>query len=77
MVLNEDGGASTFLYLLGVDFESYQKIFPGNLDLVEGQLPKKGQPALMLPTGARKEIQRQTNIWFLPKGKILDTAHLE
>lgn len=77
MILNEDGGTSTYQYLIGVDFENYQKMFPGNLDLIEGKLPMAGRPALLLPTGARKEIQRQTNIWFLPKGLALDTTHLE
>ena len=77
MVINEEGGMSTFHYLLGVDFERYRRMFPHTLSLIEGRLPEPGRPGLLLPTGARKEIYDQTNIWFLPKGATLDTSHLE
>lgn len=77
MLLNEDGGMSTLHYLLGVDFERYRRMFPHTLNLLEGRLPEPGRPGLLLPAGARKEIYDQTNIWFLPKGASLDTAHLE
>ena len=77
MVLNEDGGMPTYLYLIGVDFEKYRRMFPDNFDLIEGRLPESAKPGLLLPTGARKEITDQTNIWFIPKGTSLDTSHLE
>lgn len=77
MVFNEDGGMPTFLYLLGVDFSEYAKMFPANLDIKEGRLPAPHGPGLLLPTGARKEVHLQTNIWFIPKGSTLDTSHLE
>jgi len=77
MVFNEDGGMPTFLYVLGVDFAAYARMFPENLTLIEGHLPPPDGPALMLPTGARKEVHQQTNIWFIPEGGVLDTSHLE
>jgi ABC-type lipoprotein release transport system permease subunit len=77
MVFNEDGGMPTFLYLLGVDFVEYAEMFPANLDLKEGRLPAARGPGLLLPTGARKEVHLQTNIWFIPKGSTLDTSNLE
>ncbi len=77
MFINEDGGMSTFHYLLGVDFEGYRRMFPRTMDLKEGRLPEPGRPGLLLPTGARKDIYNQTNIWFVPKGAGLDTANLE
>lgn len=77
MVFNEDGGMPTFLYLLGVDFTEYAKMFPANLDIKEGSLPAPNGPGLLLPTGARKEVHLQTNIWFIPKGSTLDTSNLE
>lgn len=77
MVLNEEGGMPTFLYLLGVDFERYRRMFPGTLDLIEGAQPKQGVKGLLLPTGARKLIYDQTNIWFIPSGAALDTGRLE
>jgi ABC-type lipoprotein release transport system permease subunit len=76
MVLNEEGGPPVFLYLLGADIERYRAFFPHNLELLEGTLPRPGAPALLLPTGARKEIQRQANLWFLPQGASLDTSGL-
>jgi ABC-type lipoprotein release transport system permease subunit len=77
MVINEDGGMSTYHYLMGVDFARYRDMFPGTLDLKEGRLPDPGARGLLLPTGARKEIFDQTNIWFIPKGAALDTSNLE
>ncbi|HLP41088.1 MAG TPA: FtsX-like permease family protein [Fibrobacteria bacterium] len=77
MVLNEDGGMPTFLYLLGVDFARYAEMFPGTLNLKEGRMPAPGGPGLLLPTGAREEIHNTTNIWFIPEGASLDTANLD
>jgi ABC-type lipoprotein release transport system permease subunit len=77
MVLNEEGGMPTFLYLLGVDFERYRKMFPRTLDIKEGRQPGQGEQGLLLPTGARKLIYDQTGIWFIPQGAALDTARLE
>lgn len=77
MFINEDGGMSTFHFLLGVDFERYRSMFPRTLDLKEGRLPEPGRPGLLMPAGARKDIYDQTNIWFVPGGAGLDTANLE
>ena len=77
MILNEDEGASVFLYLLGVDFQAYREFFPDNIDVIEGARPAPGRRGLLLPAGARKDILNQTNIWFLPKGAGLDRSHLE
>lgn len=76
MVVNEEDGPAVILYLLGVDFDRYRAFFPGNLTMIEGGMPPSGAPGLLLPTGARLEIQRQANLWFLPKGAQLDTAQL-
>jgi ABC-type lipoprotein release transport system permease subunit len=77
MVINEDDGMPTYIYLLGVDFQRYADMFPKTLDLKEGGLPESGKPGLLLPLGARKEIYRTTNIWFIPKDGKLDTSNLE
>jgi len=76
MVLNEEGGPAVFLYLLGADIDRYRAFFPNNLRLLEGTQPRPGAPTLLLPTGARLEIQRQANLWFLPQGASLDTSQL-
>jgi ABC-type lipoprotein release transport system permease subunit len=77
LVLNEEGGMPTFLYLLGVDFERYRRMFPRTLDIKEGRQPGQGEQGLLLPTGARKLIYDQTSIWYIPEGAALDTARLE
>lgn len=76
LVVNEEDGSPVILYVLGVDFDRYRAFFPGNLTMIEGGMPPSGAPGLLLPTGARLEIQRQANLWFLPKGAKLDTARL-
>ncbi len=77
MVLNEDDGPSSYLNLIGVDFDLYQKMFPDNIKMLEGSFPKQGEKALVLPKGARNRIQNETNTWFIPLGKSLDTNNLE
>jgi ABC-type lipoprotein release transport system permease subunit len=77
MVINEDEGMPTYIYLLGVDFKRYGEMFPKTLDLKEGHLPEPGKAGLLLPLGARKEIYTNTNIWFIPAGSKLDTTQLE
>ncbi len=77
MVLNEEDGPSSYLNLIGVDFDRYQKMFPDNIKMLEGNFPKQGVKALVLPKGARNRIQNETNIWFIPLGKGLDTNNLE
>jgi ABC-type lipoprotein release transport system permease subunit len=76
LVVNEEDGSPVILYVLGVDFDRYRAFFPGNLTMIEGGRPPSGAPGLLLPAGARLEIQRQANLWFLPAGARLDTAQL-
>ncbi|MEO6097412.1 MAG: FtsX-like permease family protein [Fibrobacteria bacterium] len=69
MVLNEDEGNATPLYLLGVDFARYAKMFPGSLALKDGRFPRPGMPGLLLPTGGRKGIHDRANTWFVPASR--------
>ncbi|HKP95758.1 MAG TPA: FtsX-like permease family protein [Fibrobacteria bacterium] len=77
MVLNEDDGPSVFLYLIGVDFSRYAEVFPDNLRMLEGGFPRPGATGLLLPTGARKDIQRQANLWFRTRQAGPDTAGMD
>ena len=76
MVLNEDGGMPGNAFLIGVDFEKYRSMFPGNIKIVEGRMLNKNEPGALVPMGARKEFQAYTNIWFMAEGTKLDTALL-
>lgn len=68
MILNEEGGAPGYGFLLGVDFAKYREMFPDNIKPVEGAIPEKSEKGVILPTSARKEFFDYTNIWFVPAG---------
>lgn len=74
MVLNEEGGAPGFSYILGVDFEDYRKMFPDNIRAVEGRLLEPGETGVLVPTGARREMFDYTNIWFVCENCSPDTS---
>jgi putative ABC transport system permease protein len=76
IVLNEEGGTPGNAFLLGVDFEQYRTVFPGNVKVLEGRLPKLGEKGALVPTGARKEFYNYTSIWFMPENETLNTANL-
>jgi putative ABC transport system permease protein len=77
MVLNDqEGGMPGNAFLLGVDFEKYRAMFPGNVKVVEGRLLEKDEQGALVATLAQKEFQAYTNIWFMPEGAALDSARL-
>ncbi len=76
MVLNEEGGAPGFSYIIGVDFDRYQEMFPDNLRAIEGRLLAPGEQGVLVPTGARKEMFDYTNIWFICETCSPDTARM-
>jgi ABC-type antimicrobial peptide transport system permease subunit len=63
-------------FLIGVDFDRYRKVFPGNMKPVEGRLPLPGERGALLPTGTRKEAYDFMNIWFIPENESLHVANL-
>ena len=67
MILNEEGGAPGFAFLLGVDFKRYQEMFPDNIELVEGRLLNEHETGVLIPTGSRKEFYNFMNQWFIPE----------
>ena len=76
LALNEDGGTMGRAYLLGVDFEKYRTVFPGNIKPIEGRLPLPGEKGALFPTGTRKEGYDFMNIWFIPENETLHVANL-
>ena len=68
MVINEEGGMPGSAYLVGIDFEQYGSMFPGNIKVVEGRMPEKNEHGAVVPVWARKEFQAYTNIWFMSEG---------
>lgn len=76
MVLNDEGGAPGYTYLLGVDFKEYKKMFPNTMKCIEGRFMQDGEKGCLVPTGARKEMFNLTNIWFIAEGTTADTANM-
>jgi ABC-type lipoprotein release transport system permease subunit len=76
MVINEDGGMPGNAFLLGVDFDKYRSMFPGNVKVIEGLMLDNGERGALVPVFARKEFQAYTNIWFMAEGVKLDTSLL-
>lgn len=68
MILNEEGGAPGFAFLLGVNYEKYRKMFPDNMEIVEGRLLKNNETGALIPTGARKEFYKFMSQWYIPAG---------
>lgn len=77
MILNEEGGAPGFAFLLGVDIERYQKMFPDNIEIVEGRLLKKNEAGALIPTGSRKEFYNLMNQWYVPQGQEFNLEHFK
>ena len=76
MVLNEEGGAPGFTFLIGMDFERYRRMFPNTMKAVEGRLLEPGEKGVLVPTGARKQMFEVSNIWFIPEGCGIDTTQM-
>ena len=76
MVLNEEGGAPGFTFLIGMDFERYRRVFPNTMKAIEGRLLEPGEKGVLVPTGARKQMFEVSNIWFVPEGCGIDTANM-
>lgn len=77
LVLNEEGGEPDFNFVLGVDFAEYQKMFPGNIDLLEGRYPNPGERGMLL-TDLNRELNFQylLGYWIRPENEPLNRAHL-
>lgn len=74
-ILN-DAGNIFDPYLLGVDFESYQKFFNHTIMPVEGRFFKPNERGVMLPKRLREMIFDYCNFWAIPQNTVLATANL-
>ena len=77
MILNDqENGMPGNAFLIGVDFEKYRAMFPGNIKVIEGRLLNNGETGALVPLWACKEFAAYTNIWFMAEGSSLDSARL-
>ncbi len=64
------------IYLLGVDIETYQKIFPGSIRVTEGRMLRPQEKGILITGEARKQAYDFMNIWLLPEGEELNKKKL-
>ncbi|MBD3419086.1 MAG: FtsX-like permease family protein [Chitinivibrionales bacterium] len=74
MVLNEAGGSMDGAFIIGVDFEEYNRMFPGNLELVQGSFVKPGERGVLMTTGAQELLTTSMGIFFMPESVAVDTS---
>ncbi|MFH0975896.1 MAG: FtsX-like permease family protein [Spirochaetota bacterium] len=76
MVLNEDEGDPWYIYLLGVDFKEYKKMFKDNILPIEGRLLNYDEPGILIPVKMRDELYYRMNIWMIPEKIKLSEKNL-
>jgi ABC-type lipoprotein release transport system permease subunit len=77
MILNEEGGAPGFAFLLGVDFGKYEEMFPHNMKPVEGRLLKDNERGAIIPANARKEFYNYMGLWYLPANEKFNAKNFK
>lgn len=71
MVLSEEESYPGFIFILGVDYEKYKKMFPDNSKPLEGRFLNPGEKGLIVPTFAREELYNYSSTWLIPEGGTL------
>ena len=74
MALNEHGGTPGFAFLLGINFADWQKVFPDNLELLQGQWPQS--TGLIIPSGSLEILYTTMGTWFSPPHSELDSSFM-
>jgi len=74
MAISEETG--TFVYLLGVDFTEYRKMFPENIHPMEGRLLNGNEKGVLVPYFTRTEYYDYTSVWFKPENDPLNEKNL-
>lgn len=65
MTLNEEGGEPSYTYIMGVDFDEYTKMFPNNIELIEGDYINTGTKGALVGTGGREDYYDDTGLWII------------
>jgi ABC-type lipoprotein release transport system permease subunit len=76
LVLNEDDGDPWFMYIIGVDFKEYRKMFKDNIFAMEGHLFNDDEPGIMVPVKMREELYTRMNIWMIPENSKINEKNL-
>jgi hypothetical protein len=55
------------MYLLGVDYREYRKMFPGNIAAIEGRLLKDNERDVLIPAHNREQAYISMNVCLCPR----------
>ncbi|HHU52048.1 MAG TPA: FtsX-like permease family protein [Firmicutes bacterium] len=64
------------VYLLGVDIDRYQRMFPNSIKITEGRIFERGERGVLISEFARKPLYDFMEYWLLPQDGILDESKL-
>lgn len=60
-----------FMFVMGMDFGEFQRIFPDTVILQEGELLQPGQRGLLVPQSTREQAYDYNGFWIIPeKGTV-------
>jgi putative ABC transport system permease protein len=77
MALSDDPAAQPgYIFLMGVDFGAYQKMFPDKMIAQEGRLLQPGERGILVPKHSREQFYSFTNRWIVPEGGKVVEANL-
>lgn len=65
-----------YLFLLGVNFEDFQQVFPETLDVLEGDFLQPGERGVLVPSSTREMLFDFNGFWLIPENAALDEGHL-
>ncbi len=76
MMLSENDGDPWYMYIIGVDFKEYKKIFKNNIYPIEGRLLNDDEPGVLIPSYWRDELYMRMNVWLIPENAGLNENNL-
>jgi len=57
-----------YMFVIGVNFEEFQKIFPETIISLEGSLLQPGERGLLVPQSTRELTYDASGFWIIPEG---------
>ncbi|MBL8026033.1 MAG: ABC transporter permease [Fibrobacteres bacterium] len=76
MALNDKEGNPGFAFLLGVNWQEFNKFFPDNFKYLEGKEIRENDRAVLVPTKMREDFNSFSGIWLTAEGDSVHTANL-
>jgi putative ABC transport system permease protein len=65
-----------YLFLLGVNFQDFQTLFPDTMDVLEGDFLGPGDRGLLVPQSTRKQMYDYNGFWLVAENGTLNEEYL-